>query len=132
MPWPSNNIHLLFIFSSLIIVFFLSCFLLSHFISSSSLGNFDFTLVIVSILHHLNNPSQQRSLWKKSNNKLKLSTNNFSAKTFKTFKEMIKKKRDDLFSLLSIGNFRGNNYGGEGAPKFSLQLYLFKNNNKMS
>jgi hypothetical protein len=63
---------------------------------------------------------------------LKLSTNNFSAKTFKTFKEMIKKKRDDLFSLLSIGNFRGNNYGGEGAPKFSLQLYLFKNNNKMS
>jgi hypothetical protein len=48
---------------------------------------------------------------------------------------MIKKKRDDLFSLLSTGHFSSNSYGGEGAPKFSLQFYLFKNfinNNKMS
>jgi hypothetical protein len=48
---------------------------------------------------------------------------------------MIRKIRDDLVSLLGLGNFRGSNYEGEGAPKFSLQFYLFKNfinNNKTS
>jgi len=74
-----------------------------------SLKNFDFTLVIVSNLHHMDHFSWLgKKIMKKKKRKIELSTNDYNAKSFNTLKALkkISREKNDPFLLLCL-EFKG-------------------------